>query len=304
MAKYLKLTDEVYDKHTNDFDAYIAKKRGEFETAVEKAREDFEKSLISGKTVDGKFGVKRTINFDFSVNADNVSEKAHITFTPTAWIKMHTIVATCDKEAAWNATAVRDPDTPNGYIIKDVFVYPQEVTGVTVDRDAGAYMEWLNKFPDDVFNEIRVQGHSHVNMPVSPSGTDIEHQQEILDQMSGDMFYIILIVNKDMDIYVKIVDLLSNLIFESADVTYSIQGFGLGEFLDEIKTNVKNRVPKSYGKPSGKTKKYTKSEKKYQELSDDDGPDDFYDKYNRLYPGTDAFSYGSGGYYGMFGGRY
>lgn len=302
MAKFMKLTDEVHANYMQELDAYLDEKQREFFAEAEKIREDFEKLIISGKTANGKFSVNKTISLNFSKAGDEVEQKAHLTFSPTAWIKTHAVVSVCDKEAAWNATAVRDPDTPNGYIIKDVFVYPHEVTSVTVDRDAGAYSKWLDSFPDEIFNEIRCQGHSHVNMGVSPSADDLTHQQEVIDQLSGDMFYIFLIVNKRMDIYAKIVDLQSNLIFEPEDVEYSIQGMGIGSFLNELETNVKPKVYKDLGKNSKKSKKQpakNKNEYDYVDELDEEELDEFADRYNGLYPRLGSYSYGGyGGYYG------
>ena len=58
----------------------------------------------------------------------------------------------------------------NEFIVEDIFVYPQEVTGSTVTTDQEAYSKWLYELDDDIFNNLRMQSHSHCNMGVSVYG--------------------------------------------------------------------------------------------------------------------------------------
>ena len=86
---------------------------------------------------------------------------------------------------AWCAERCEEKDT---YLISDILVYPQEVTGSTVTTDQNEYEMWLMKQEDDVFNNIRMQGHSHVNMSTSPSSVDLNLYDGILSQLDSDMF--------------------------------------------------------------------------------------------------------------------
>ena len=97
---------------------------------------------------------------------------------------------------------------------------------------------------DDVFNKIRMQGHSHVNMAVSPSSVDLSLYERLLDQLSSDMFYIFMIWNKRGEKTVKIYDIRENILFETADVTVTIKGMeDMMEFLEDAKELV---VTKTY----------------------------------------------------------
>lgn len=177
--------------------------------------------------------------------------RATLYFTPTAWTKMQLLVKNFDKEVAWHGIAERGED-PNAdeYIISDILVYPQEVTTSTVETDQAEYEKWLCDLPDEVFNNLRMQGHSHATLGVSPSTVDTTHQGKILQQLDEDMFYIFLIWNKSNARWIKIYDFAKNTMFETSDVDVKIIGadFDSAAFMDEAKGLVKNR---SYTTPSG-----------------------------------------------------
>ena len=149
--------------------------------------QEFYEILRTGKFSDGKINFTKTLG--------TVDRKATVLFTEMAWQKMQTLIREFDKEVAWHGVAERceEKDT---YLISDILVYPQEVTGSTVTTDQNEYEMWLMKQEDDVFNNIRMQGHSHVNMSTSPSSVDLNLYDGILSQLDSDMFYIFMIYNK------------------------------------------------------------------------------------------------------------
>lgn len=213
MSKLIKLPQDILDQYTKEF----------YET------------LRSGKFSDGKVNFTKTLG--------TVERKATVIFTKMAWEKMQLLVKEFDKEVAWHGIAERceEKDT---YLISDILVYPQEVTGSTVTTDQSKYEEWLMSHDDDVFNKIRMQGHSHVNMSVSPSSVDLSLYERLLDQLSSDMFYIFMIWNKRGEKTVKIYDIRENILFETADVTVTIKGMeDMTEFLEDAKELV---VTKTY----------------------------------------------------------
>lgn len=206
-------------------------------------RAEFEESLKAGKFADGKINFTKTMG--------TVARKATVFFSEIAWLKMWTLVSEFDKEVAWHGVAKRGEDpTKDEYYITDILVYPQEVTGATVNTDQVKYQTWLMSHDDDVFNNIRMQGHSHVNMGVTPSTVDTTHQEQILDQLEGDMFYIFMIWNKRKDKTIKIYDLAKNVLFETADVTVEIMndGTGIESWLKQAKEMV---VTKTYTYQNG-----------------------------------------------------
>ena len=251
--------------------------------ALEEIRRDFEEQLASARLVDGKISYTRSFK--------STGRKATLYFTEIAWTKMQTLIREFDKEVAWHGIAERgeDPDRDE-YTIRDILVYPQEVTGATVTTDQSEYQNWLMEQDDGVFNNIRMQGHSHVNMSVQPSAVDTSLYERLLGQLDDTMFYIFLIWNKKSERTVMIYDMAKNVLFETADVTVKIldDGSGLSAFLDDAKRKVRTRPPQTvYEAPapissarwkdadSGKSGKSTnhigvKAKGKAAETADDD----------------------------------
>lgn len=181
---------------------------------LETAKADFLKMCDEGKFTDGKIVFNRTFG-------GNTNKKANLYIEDIAWNKMKALVDEFDKEVAWHGIAKRREEEGE-YIIEDILVYPQTVSASTVVTDQEKYQMWLYEQEDDVFNNIRMQGHSHVNMSTSPSGVDTTYYQGIIDQMSDDMFYIFMILNKKGSRHVEIWDKKINTIFETADITVTL----------------------------------------------------------------------------------
>lgn len=213
---------------------------------LQERRRDFDTALSTMKLTDGKISFIKTIT--------SPNEKATLYFDPLAWRKMQTLIKEFDKEVAWHGVAYRGEDeTKNEYFITDILVYPQKVTGATVNTDQEKYEMWLMQHEDEVFNNIRMQGHSHVNMGTTPSGVDETHQAKILEQLEDDMFYIFLIWNKSNSKFIKIYDLKKNILFETIDVTVEIldDGSGIDEFLADAKKLVEDKPTTPYYNGSG-----------------------------------------------------
>ena len=222
MSKPIKLTDDLLRKITEEFIA----------------------SVKNAKMFDGKLNYSKNFRWD-----DDGDDRASITFSSVAFAKMVMLLQSFDSEVAWHGVAFRDESRKNSFLITDILVYPQEVSGSTVNTDQAAYTEWLYSFDDDVFNNIRMQGHSHVNFSTSPSGVDETHQEKILEQLDDDMFYIFMIWNKKFEKTIKIYDLKHNTLYETADIDVYIgeNGVNLHEFIEDSKKMV---VKKTY-QPAG-----------------------------------------------------
>ena len=216
MSKYIKLTPEC----------------------IEECLNEFKKDLTTSKWADGYISFRKTLG--------TISRKAKVFFTEEAWVKMKTLIKEFDKEVAWHGVAFRgEDDSKDEYIIKDILVYPQKVTGASVEMDTEEYAKWIeSNIEDERFYDIRMQGHSHVNMQVFASSVDLTHQEAILDQLSDKLFYIFMIWNKKGDRNVKIYDLAKNILFENSDIDIEVvyDGKGLESFVKEAKTLVKDSV--------------------------------------------------------------
>lgn len=148
------------------------------------------------------------------------TQKAKIKFTPEAFCKMRTLITNCEKEIAWHGVV----DTPekNVYVISDILVYPQEVSGATVTSNDEKYPMWLMQLPDETFNKLRFQGHSHVNFGATPSSTDLNLYDNMLQTLQEDDFYIFFIMNKKSDVWAQIYNLKENIIYETKDIDIEI----------------------------------------------------------------------------------
>lgn len=233
MAKPIKITPDIYEDVKKEFEEQIKN--------------------IGEKMFDGKVTFSKTYKW-------KDDSKATIIFTPDAYFKMFKLIQEFSDEVAWHGVAHRDDNDSSIFHITDIVVYPQEITGATVNTDQVEYQNWLMNLDDEVFNNLRVQGHSHVNMSPSPSAVDISHQEAIFKQLKGSMFYIFMIWNKSLNHNIKIFDLQNNTLYEDEDIFVKIssEGADYDEFIKEAKKlAVKKSVyaaasqKKYYGKTSG-----------------------------------------------------
>ena len=196
---------------------------------IDTLRQEFEKTLLDAKVSDGKLNFVRSFS--------DTGLKADLYFMESAWLKMQKLVQGFDIEIGWYGVAHRVEDEESAYCVTDILVYPQNITATTVDMDTDKCAEWFfENREDERFDNIHFQGHSHVNMSTSPSGVDIGHQQDILDMLDDEGFYIFLIINKRGEKNLKIYDMQKNVLFEQKDITVSIiEEIGLEKFLEEAK---------------------------------------------------------------------
>lgn len=212
------------------------------DTLMNSIIEEFTENVKKMKLFDGKISYIKNFKWD-------VDEKATVVFSTDAFAKMTMLVQRFDSEVAWHGVAYRDEKEKSRFYITDILVYPQLVSGSTVNTDQEKYQNWLYAQKDEVFNNIRMQGHSHVNFSTSPSGVDTTHQEKILEQLDDDMFYIFMIWNKKFERTIKIFDLANNTLFENGDVDVLIgsDAVDLEAFVGEAKKQV---VTKTY-QPAG-----------------------------------------------------
>lgn len=120
-----------------------------------------------------------------------------VSMKPTAYAKMRKLVRSCNGEVGMLMLVERKQEDEDWlFNIYDILEYPQYVSGGRVITDDAEYSEFMNSLDDDVFNSIRGQCHSHVNMGVFASGTDLSDQLKTRLQLSPDDFYVHLITNK------------------------------------------------------------------------------------------------------------
>lgn len=253
---------------------------------IEQMKAEFAAQLMKAKLSDGK------ITYTKSFTYKDKTSKVHVLFTPLAYTKMLALLKHCNDEVAWHGFVERRGI--DEFLITDLIVYPQEVTGATVTTDQERYQRWIMEIDDGKFNSMRMQGHSHVHMATTPSGTDLNHQEQILSQLKGNDFYIFMIWNKDLAHNVKVYDLSTNTLYEDSDVVIDVvdEDFGLDEFLTQIdKLVVKKKLETPIPKDQ-KVKPYPKSTAKDRRAKENAS----YGKgfpYSSYEPDYDEFIFGS-----------
>ena len=166
--------------------------------------------IAKAKLSDGKFEYKTNYTWD---NSESELQPINIEISAKAYVKMLTLVQSTDKEVAWNGTVERIDDVH--FVIKDIFIYPQKVTGVKVTTDESKLQKWQESLDFDDFKSMRFQGHSHVDMGTSPSSTDLTQQKDFLSQLTNDDYYIFMIINKKNAFNAFVYDLKTNTYYTS-----------------------------------------------------------------------------------------
>lgn len=175
--------------------------------------------------------------------------KAKVVLEPTAFSKICLLMYNTDKEIGWHGLISRDEADPNVFHVEDVILYPQTVTSVTVKTDDAKYGNWVIELPNEHFDKLRFHGHSHVNMGVTPSGTDLTYYSSLIRQFK-DGFYVFMIINKKMEIFCQVYDFDNNSMYETDEVEVVV-GQDFGSQLSESKKEMVTTQTYSYSGYNG-----------------------------------------------------
>ena len=170
--------------------------------------ESFKREMLSTK------GLPESINYKInpSVKAKG-DQRAKIIFENKAYKRMWALVHYCSNEVGWYGSVRREG---NIFTIKDVYLYPQLVSGVTVEQNDEKEPAWREALTDEQYKTRRFQGHSHVNMGTSPSVVDEAFYKGILQNCRD--FFIFGIFNKRKESYWEIYDVENNIMYENTDI--------------------------------------------------------------------------------------
>lgn len=182
-------------------------------------------------------------------------------FTPIVIIskvalsKMQLYVENCQNEIGWLGVVTKTNDSL--FIVEDVYLFKQNVHMATTEitpEGLSEFAEDLLSQPDgiDIWNNIRLWGHSHVNMSTSPSKQD--NDQMLTFAQGGHPWFLRIIANKKGDISIDLYDY-------SQGITYKNLNWWV-ELTDEEKlidkqitilqakaTAIKNKVLDFYKEP-------------------------------------------------------
>lgn len=209
-------------------------------------------------------------------------EEPKLFITSTAFVKMNMLIQSTSTEIGWYGIVEPHQDI-NTYIITDIIVYPQTVTGATVEQDETRMFEFEMSLTDEQVNNKRFHGHSHVNMGITPSTIDETFYQEILSQVND--YFIILIKNKRNEQTVRFYDIVNGVYYSDLPI-YIIdeQGNNLNDWYDDMLENVHRYTPPVTKTvyttaKTGKTKAAKKEIESEQIKFDDLLPGNPYDEY-------------------------
>lgn len=201
--------------------------------------QEFANMLNSKKAIAGG-----TVIFD--VGSQKAKKKQIIAYSSDAWVKMQHLLDSYSSEVAWHCLCEKVDD--GTYLVEDIIVYPQIVTGVTVDTDDEAYTNFLINLPIEQAQKMHMQCHSHVDMGVTPSGTDLTNQREIIEGSSQKGFYIFQIWNKRMQCYSVIYDFEAEIMYENSDIEIAVllnEGFWADEWAEDTHKVVSEKQKKT-----------------------------------------------------------
>ena len=177
---------------------------------------------------------------DLYVKENNIPEPT-VYITTQAYTKMRMLVDKTTTEIGWYGTVTKVPGLTGVYVIEDIIVYPQKVTGATCEQLDDKMFEFEMSLTTDQVNHKRFHGHSHVNMGTTPSGVDEQFYHDILTQVTD--FFIITVTNKRNEYTTRFYDMEHNILF--TDVPISViddEGLELDLWYEESKKQLEEPI--------------------------------------------------------------
>lgn len=272
-------------------------------TEADKAaiREEFEKTLADYRLPNGEFKFSKS----FAARKAAKDERITLYYTPDAYLKITALVNKFDTEVGWHGL-VRKVDDKT-YLIYDILVYKQEVTGATVNTDQDEYVEFLKNLTDEQAEHMFYHGHSHVNMGVFASSVDMDHRARLIQCADENGFWIFQIWNKRKEVSTVLYDLANNVLYDTDDIDMTVlfaDGSDVTEFTANadklvVKKNILPAQTKVDNKWSGSsyntaTKKSEKAEKAKDKKKYEDYDDDLIDDGTKPYGYNYGYGYGYG----------
>ena len=239
---------------------------------------------MNTSSVDIKIDVKEILE---QYITDKQLEEPKVYITAEAYVKLRKLVDDTTTEIGWYGTVTKMPGFESVFVIDDILVYPQTVTGATCVQDDDRVFEFELNLSTDQVNRKRFHGHSHVNMGVTPSGVDEQFYQDILTQV--DDYFIVMITNKSGAYYTRFYDMQNNILYTGIPVQVMLDnGIALEHWYDDAtQNNIKEHTYTAPIKPGADKKNFQNSifDNPYDDY--DYNPYESYaDRYARYYEST------------------
>lgn len=239
---------------------------------------------MNTSSVDIKVDVKEILE---QYIADKQLEEPKVYITTEAYVKLRKLVDDTTTEIGWYGTVTKMPGFESVFVIDDILVYPQTVTGATCVQDDDRVFEFELNLSTDQVNRKRFHGHSHVNMGVTPSGVDEQFYQDILTQV--DDYFIIMITNKSGAYYTRFYDMQNNILYTGIPVQVMLDnGIALEHWYDDAtQNNIKEHTYTAPIKPGADKKNFQNSifDNPYDDY-EYDPYESYADRYARYYEST------------------
>lgn len=178
----------------------------------------------------------------------------HLLIDMRAMVKVRAYVDGCEKEVGWmGLLRIEDSETSRPwYTLHSPYCPAQEVNNSTCDLDPdgkGSFAEWAIGLGADA-QYIKWWGHSHVDMGVSPSKTDMDTFWEHVENDPGSPF-VMTIHNKSRESYTNIY--LGNGVYVKDAPLLIDYGYPemKEEAIQELKDNVREKVYVGSNKTNG-----------------------------------------------------
>lgn len=226
--KFIKISEKLKEDTLKKFDEEVAEARN--------------KLLASNRTTQA-FEFKFTPPSDLTVPIEqkNNLPRPKILMSAATYLKMLQYVLKIDIECAWHGFVTKHANAT--YTIDDVKMYPHKGSAAFVESDDDKYPAWEAALTNEQYLARRFQAHSHVNMGVTPSGTDAQNQKDFMNDLinlietnpeqieSFNPFYIFAIMNKKQEINWFLYDYSIGILFEKDDIDFTI-------YFSETETNL------------------------------------------------------------------
>lgn len=239
---------------------------------------------MNTSSVDIKIDVKEILE---QYIADKQLEEPKVYITAEAYVKLRKLVDDTTTEIGWYGTVTKMPGFESVFVIDDILIYPQTVTGATCVQDDDRVFEFELNLSTDQVNRKRFHGHSHVNMGVTPSGIDEQFYQDILTQV--DDYFIVMITNKSGAYYTRFYDMQNNILYTGIPIQVMLDnGIALEHWYDDAtQNNIKEHTYTAPIKPGADKKNFQNSifDNPYDDY-DYDPYESYADRYTRYYEST------------------
>lgn len=156
----------------------------------------------------------------FENKIQTIKKVPSVYFTLESLSKMRKYTDVCPNEIGWFGVVQKETkETQDLYLVQDVYLFDQRVHATTTEITPDGIAKFCDKVLSTkeseealaIINNLRLWGHSHVNMDTSPSGQDDKQMLEFAENNCD--YFIRVITNKRGKLRVDVFDNVSNLKF-------------------------------------------------------------------------------------------